>query len=1046
VSRLLSPSKLKHIALVLLALILSLWHFGPLQGTLPALLLTVGIQVYLLGYLAVRALGLWHRSETVVIRITWLAVCGLGISIVLGAVARLLLIPLTIYIVGLHGLMLLLCLLPSARVRPIKLISRQALPYYLLLATICVFFVFIGWERNKLRFSDYPDQTYPVSLADLMIHQSKIESLNSRNIVENSDLTYWSSDGLTYVFAAWARASGASAVQIIWYALTPLFVWLVPMAHFAVAYRITKRADTAAWATAVTFIFALTTINTPSLLGGAWMYGREAAFQLTTLRYFSAALLLPLTLFVFFSCIRVPRLSHYLMMGIMILALALTHPRQYLVIFSGLYAVLGLRWLVKPSKRELRRFVTLGLAMLPSLIVPFWQYSSHLQTQITPDLVNDLPGVASISQQIIEPSMLLFHPFVILALLLSVVAVVRLRRSLAAQYIVATVAVMLVLSYVTPIFNIILRVFGSYFGIHFVFELFFIVPIGLILGIAISFGLDWLTTRMRLHSLMTKSFVAAAFVVVALVMLVEPFPIPLSARDQIEALNQQQAIRDIQPFDEQLLTRLAALPVTGNHINFLTSNRIASYVIESVPQAFVTGGREQGNPAFAGTSRFFDDEHVPFLDAEDITFLQTYNVDYIVVSADSTRIPQMMLQPERFEKVDSVAGYVIFAVQKPLKTTPLDALFAEMNKNYEPDAAFNWFTGNFHWEGATDTSSWDSIVKQWQAQVDQEPQSDLARYGFAFAQLMHGDDASALWQSLSASHPDMALMTEMYARILGMRGDIKDAADWLYHQFEQAQGENRVLVTRALFVAPLFRWLTPDQLDKIITTTDADPATWSNLMEWNHEAEVRIRVALLMSVGRWQTAAAWLDRIPEIRRSPSDLDTRAALYLLAGNRDAARTLLKQAIDADWVASHKTIYENNWSDRGNSAARMYYTLTEPSADEISPDLIAENGSLFILKPAVEQRSKQLNLSVTLGNFLPALPPYKLIAQVVSADRKTVYGQADLNFDIAAGTLQKVLLPIDLKVDVPPQTEAVVVIKFQWDDRLVYQMVEVPTLVQ
>ncbi len=243
-----SISKLKHIALVLLSLILSLWHFGPLQGTLPALLLTVGIQVYLLGYLAARALGIGRISETVVIRIIWIVTCGLGISIILGAVVRLMLVPVITYVVGLHLLKLVLCLIP-ATIRPSKPISRQTLPFYGLLVMICALFVFIGWERDKLRFDDYPDQTFPVSLANGIIYQPQLANFNSRNIIGSDDISYWSTDGLTYVFAAWAWTSGSPPAEIVWYVLTPLFVWLVPMAHFAVAYRITKRADTAAWAT-----------------------------------------------------------------------------------------------------------------------------------------------------------------------------------------------------------------------------------------------------------------------------------------------------------------------------------------------------------------------------------------------------------------------------------------------------------------------------------------------------------------------------------------------------------------------------------------------------------------------------------------------------------------------------------------------------------------------------------------------------------------------------------------------------------------------------
>lgn len=98
-----------------------------------------------------------------------------------------------------------------------------------------------------------------------------------------------------------------------------------------------------------------------------------------------------------------------------------------------------------------------------------------------------------------------------------------------------------------------------------------------------------------------------------------------------------------------MLASLYDLPVEENKVAYLISNRVANYVIESIPNAFVTGGRAESNPAYGGSSRFFDASNAPWLDANDIEFLQTYDVDYLVLPADNTRIPQMLLQPERFE-------------------------------------------------------------------------------------------------------------------------------------------------------------------------------------------------------------------------------------------------------------------------------------------------------------------------------------------------------------------------------------------------------------
>jgi tetratricopeptide (TPR) repeat protein len=1035
-SHLRSTATLKHLAVVMVSLILALWHFGPLGGTLPALIITIGIQVYLLGYWAARAIGLWRRSETVVIRVIWMAACGLAITIVSGAVCRLLLVPLVVYVIGIHVVMFGLSMLP-AEVRPIKPITRQAIPFYGLLAIICVLFVLVGWERNKLRFADYPDQTYPVSLADWWINHPQPEQLVSRNAAEASSLTYWSSDGLTYLFAVWGWSSGASAVQVIWYTLTPLFVWLVPLAHFAVVYRVTKRVDSAAWATGIVFIFALMTLNTPSVLGGAWMYGQEAAFHLTTLRYFSTALLLPMTLFAFFSSLRAPQMRHYMMTGMLILALALTHPRQFLVIFTALYGILGLRWLMQPSKRKLRRTVALGLSLLPAFAVPLWQFSSHLQTQITPDLIPDLAGAASISQQVIEPSMLLFHPFVILALMLSVVAVIRLRRSLAAQYVVATVVIMLVLSYVPPIFNMISRVMGSYYGIHFVFELFYIFPIGLILGIAISYGHEWITTRMRLRGMISNVVVTACFVVAGLVLLIEPFPIVRSARDQIEALNEMQAIRDIRPFEEVLLARLSSLPITGKRVVYLTSNRIANFVIEGVPNAIVTGGRNQNNAAYAGSSRFFDAQHAPLLDDQDVAFLKQYDVSYIVLNADNSRIPQLKLQPERFEWMGATAGYAIFGVRKPIVESPVDAIFAAMNAQYGADATPRWDASGYHLERQSSGADWQDVIKRWQ----QAPENDISRYGLLVSRLMSGDNSQDDWQAFSRAQPELFGLVDAYAHVLAQQGNVQGAVDLLFNTFEQAQDDIQVLAARSLMSEPFFGRLTSQQVDKLIAAADTD--AWANLMDWNHEPELRERVALLMSAGRWETAAAWLGRIPEVRRAPQDLVAEAAIHLLAGNLEAARATLKPSISIDWIEPHLSIYENDWSDAGNSAARMYFALTEPAGDEISPTVISQTGSLFLMQAEAVAQDKTLITSATVGDYLPALSPNKVLVEVVSANGVTSYGQSTLDVTLQAGIVQRITIPVELTGTLPTQTKVSVRIQLMRGDDLIYQTVEFET---
>ena len=219
----------------------------------------------------------------------------------------------------------------------------MTLPAYMLLAGVCLLFIGIGWERNHLRFDGYEDQTLLVSLTDWWANKVPPENLVSRNIGEVNALTYWSTDGMTYVLATWVWSGGFSAMQLIWYALTPLFVWLVPLAHFALALQVTKREDTAAAALGMTLILALTTSNSISGGSGSLALGQEAAFQLNTLRTFSNALILPLALSAFFALLRTQERRCLVATALILLALALVHPPAPTSMFRGVFSFFSSR-------------------------------------------------------------------------------------------------------------------------------------------------------------------------------------------------------------------------------------------------------------------------------------------------------------------------------------------------------------------------------------------------------------------------------------------------------------------------------------------------------------------------------------------------------------------------------------------------------------------------------------------------------------------------------------------------------------------------------
>ena len=1035
-TRLLQP------ALVILSLTLSLLHYGASNGSSVALLLTVTAQVYLSGYLFARAFGLFRQSDPIVVRLAWIAACGLSIPIVLGALARLIGVPVGVYVIGLHVILLLISLRPSAAA-PVERMERKTLPFYLVLALACAVFTAVSLERNRLRYDGYEDQTWLVSLADWWANQPQPENIVSRNIGETNTLTYWSTDGLTYVLAAWVWASGVPAADLVWYAFSPLFAWLVPVIHFAIALKLTKRHDTAAWSVGFTLILALTTIYGMGMIDGFWMVGREASFQLNTLRTFSNGLMLPLAVFAFVTCLREERRRFDLLLLIVALALALSHPRQFLAVFAGLYAILALRAIVMPSRAALCRTLILGAVLLPSLIVPLYQYGRMIAGVIvptaptapaaavtaTPAAPNSLEGTTRLDLfgrdlgLMVDPAQLLFHPFVLPALILSLAAAFRLRHSLTAQVTFAASLTMIALSFVPPLFELILRLLNPYFGLRFVLELFYLLPIGLILGIATSAAVDYVSKRRASAS---GWLIGAGFAAVVALLLFEPLPVRSSARDQIDARNDVQALRDIQPFDAALLDRLQALPVTDDRVVYLTPNRIANYVVESVPNAFVTGGRSLANAAYAGSTRFFDAQNAPWLDSDDIAFLQAYDVRYLVLPAGSTRVPQILLQPERFTWIDTVAGYLIFAVQPDLIVSPLDDLFARMNATYAGIDNRRWNASGFHLSRGANPAHWQPLIEAWEAALADDPDNDLIRYGLAFSALMGGDDRRDLWAELNAAHADVFLFAQAHAEIV--RESAQPAANPLIDALDAPQAAVRVLSARALLSERFFYLLTPEQIDAMLALEARDPLVWSQLVLWDQPNAVRIRAALLMSAGHLDDADRWLAAIPTIEMSSRDLVTRAGIRLLHGDLDAALALLQPATDPDWVQPRRDLHPDRWTDT-NPAADFYGTLSVGTAD-------LPAGSLFAAQPQIEQDGDQLTMSALVGNFTPALSPRQIVVEVINPGSGAIVAETAIDIDIPLGTYQPVTAALDLPPDMPPLTPALVYIKPQYSPLVAY----------
>jgi hypothetical protein len=1093
----------------------SLLHFGPLAGTGAALVLTVALQFYLSGYLLARALGK-HRVSHPVMGFVWILVCAFSLNVCLGGAARLFRVPIPAYVALLHGVMLVLALLPAPPRdddQPVWRFSWAQFPLYLLLLLCCGVVLAVSIERNQYRFNGYEDQTVFIELADWLAHDPDDPGRRSRRIgVEVGD-TRWDTDGWTFNHAAWVWSSGVPAAQLFWVDLTPLFSWTIPLVIFGLAYELTQREEAAALSAAALTLFGLMTLDSLVYYPTTLAFGQFSLFQVNTLRTISTALMTPLALLPVFAYLRHPSNRLLVLVFLAGLALATMHPRQIVILLYSGGAPAFLWWLAQPSRVRAMRAALLCLTLASLMALPLIQRSTRpfldrdaniavnaaIQQADDPESEPSAPTSSSRAElqviqvpilgatTIVEPGFVFYHPVIVLAAILGLLAVFGWRRSLAAQYIFGVTAMTLVLLFVPGIAGFMIRMITPTLAPGILFGLPVALTLGLSADLLIS-ALGRLTRQRWLWQTVTVIFAAG----VMLALLFEPFPIPASARDQIRASNAMQQTRDIHPADLELLAALNSLLPTDRRSVLITPLRVSNYVVESVPRTLITGGRGSGNVTFRATRRFLsdDEESRPFLDIIDLEFIRQWNITHVILEADDTRLAQMLLQPEWFERVASPAGYVVFRVVESTRSTPEDELFAQMNTLYHDQQLSRWGTKGFQMAAVGGVVGWQDVAAAWAAR----PESDRQRLGLAFTYLMMSQDEQALplWQRLYADYPDVPFFSEAIAYTQDALGQPRDGADVLLAALGSQDAGVRVLAARTVLAENFYYLLDDTELQRVIDVTDADAVTWDQLANVDHEDAIRQRVVLLMSRGQWATAARWAARVVGPEVDPRDLVTRASIALVQGDVTGATALLQPALDPDMVAANRHQHPDRWQD--NIAAQAYYLLqgeitqrdgrtadaeaafqqaiaygadwtgrvflAQLESDEMTlaamdaewqtvhdtpmPQFvsllhIADTGTLYVNDPQIDVDDEAHTLTVTTTFGSPHILPYPVRewrVQVASPDAAIFYGEVIAPAINVPGALLRVPMAVDLVDDLPPLTPALVFIEPRYDNRVTF----------
>jgi len=1127
--------------LIALSLAFALLHSGPLYGTVAALVLTMLTQLYLPGWLLARALGK-HAAPHPVSRFAWMLAAGTGLVISLGGILRLLHVPVSTYVLVLHAVMVGLALLGERQPEPEAgswRLTRQHIPLYLLLLVCCIAVTIAGYERSRIRFNNFADQTVFVGYADWLATMPESPEISVRmagTIRSNGEDVRLSTDGWTYNNAAWVWTSGVSAVRLLWYDITPLFVWTIPLVFFALGYEISGRETTAAWGAAALTLFGLMTADSLVYRQNNLAFGQYALLQLNTLRMASRALVLPLALFAALAYLQAPRWRDLLPVFLAGMAVAMMHPQQVMIFLISMGGTGAVWWLAQPTRIRLRQATGLAVVLASLLALPYIQRAqttpvTRYTEQVTEGIeseedapahysvpwyvlpVKDVPVIGT--TYVISPPLIFYHPVILLAVILGLGAGLWWRKNLASQYLFGSTAAFLMVLFVPGMTALTARVTALPALPGMVFGFPVAVTLGVALDLALRQGIQmwnrWSKRRAPGHwfqKIGSADMSAVILMAAILLLLFEPVPIPASARDQIQASNELQALRDMHATDQQLLDSLTAHVPRGQMNVLLTPNPVANYVLESVPGAVVTGGRRgMGNKwAFDATLRFFSDDAnllgkaAPWLDDLDLGFLAEYGVSYIVLEARDTRLPQLLFQPERFELLDQPAGYLVFRVVAPIQPDSIDARFQQMNLTYGEQGDQRWNRGVFELNRPANPIPWEDFAGEWSALLERDPENDRARYGLAVAETLMGEDerALALWQTLHERYPQVGAFVEAvaYTQLALGRGD--EAVQTLVRALNSDEPAVRLLAARHLLTADFFYGMEGEELEQVVAVTQAAPDAWEQLGSDSPD-DLRRQASLLIGAGMLDAAADWLERLPKVETTPSDLTTLASIALAQGDVERALALLQPAEDADATAAQRFLHPDRWEN--NTAAQMYellrggsayqerhwneaedayqramdwgaadsvqYLVEQAQAAERQPDQppplypacaetpnsvsinpwpipplrLADTGALYTMDVSTLQNEDDHTLTVC-ATFGDPTPPAGYVVrrwriQIVSLDAATQYASLDVPAQFIPGALTRASVTLRLPEDIPPLTPALVYIEPMYNPAIPFE---------
>lgn len=257
-------------------------------------------------------------------------------------------------------------------------------------------------------------------------------------------------NGWWVIQALIVQVSGAPLLDAYWLFLPPILMVSSILAFYALAWELFEKQQAALTAVLLQLLLHLTTISSHDWIGQGFFT------RIAEDKYLVWLILLPISFMLLLRYSKTKQWRFLLLLGVSVTAIAITHPFGLLqfAFAAACFAIIHL----PPTWKERTRMKT-AVLLAPILLfliipvvqqffsgtTPFTQFNTA-ELQTPPNETHLIVQSAVNNRYLLHPH-LIFQPLILLAILLTPILLIKIKRSTAVQFLFATTALPLLLLY-----------------------------------------------------------------------------------------------------------------------------------------------------------------------------------------------------------------------------------------------------------------------------------------------------------------------------------------------------------------------------------------------------------------------------------------------------------------------------------------------------------------------------------------------------------------------------------------------------------------------